>query len=213
MIDKNELINVYNENDGKIFAISRTIPRGYIFDKGTVEDPFLNPISWDDILYINNRSDVFRTGTLRFDPEQEDEIYKALRIVPKQSNNYFTRKEVEDYILNPTFEKLQAITKITSIFTMEKFRHSLVVLDNEREYDISKRVYDVINFRYEELNKGKIKSEVVIRKTKNMPSSEEKKQEKINKEVEIKRNKEQDIGARKLRQSRVKKDTVKIAKK
>jgi len=181
MINRTEIINVYNENDGRIFTVSQSDTSGYIFEPGTIEEPFYNPIPWEDIMFINNRSNVFKTGTLRFAPEEEDEIYKELRINPKQYCDYFTKSDIDDYILEPTIEKLQSIIKIKSILSIEKFRNRLVVLDNEEQYDIAKRVYDVINNRYEELNKGIIRSNIVIKQRKKRVT----KQEQLDREVQI----------------------------
>ena len=181
MINRTEIINVYNENDGRIFTVSQSDTSGYIFEPGTIEEPFYNPIPWEDIMFINNRSTVFKTGTLRFAPEEEDAIYKELRINPKQYCDYFTKADIDDCILEPTVEKLQSIVKVRSILTIEKFRNRLVVLDNEQQDDIAKRVYDVITRRYEELNRGIIRSNIVIKqRTKRVT-----KQEQLDREVQI----------------------------
>lgn len=180
MINKNEVVNVYNENNGKIFAISANDPMGYIFEPASEDgEAYMLPIVWSDVVLINNRSDVFKSGTLRFEPDMEEDIYKELHIVVNNSRNYFTRDIVIDYILNPTAERLEEIKNVNSILTIEKFRNALVVLDNEGEYDISKRVYDIINGRYQELTKGKMQSKLIIKKTKNNLVSNKVTEEKI----------------------------------
>lgn len=180
MINKNDVINVFNENDGKMFTVSQNETNGYIFEKGTVEDPFFVPILWEDIIFINNRSDVFKTGGLVFKKDEQNEVYKELRIDIK-NQNYFTRSNIENIILEPTVDKLKQIVKITSVSTIERFRHYLIKLDNEQEYDIAKRVYDVINIRYTELKRRQFKSNIVIKERKKVVTP----QEQIDREVTI----------------------------
>lgn len=161
MIDKNTIIEVYNEYDGNIYGISAFNDYGYKFERANdFGEPSITPVPFSDVQLINNKSSVFRDGTLRFDIELEEEIYKELRITP--NNNYFTKSEIEDMILNTTQEKLDQIVAITSSNTLEKFRTILIKLDNSNEYDIPKRVFDVINARAYELAKGKIKSDIKL---------------------------------------------------
>lgn len=181
MLNKNEMINIYNENDYAIYGISQIIEFGYKFEaRNEYGEPSCTPIPFSDVRYINNRSEVFRTGTLRFDKDTEEEIFKELLIRPKFDKNYLTLEDIKDIIINPTVEKLQKITNVTSTLTIEKIRGVLVSLNNEDEYDISQRVFDVINLRWDELSIGRKKSQIIIKRKKN----EQKIDDKINIENE-----------------------------
>jgi hypothetical protein len=99
---------------------------------------------------------------LRFDKDLEDEIYKDLGIRPTYDKNYFSLEDIKDIIINPTVEKLERIKNVTSTLTIEKIRGELVFLNNEDEYDIAQRVFDIINYRWDELSIGRLKSEIII---------------------------------------------------
>jgi len=166
MIDKNTVFNVYNEYDGNIYAPSAYNDLGYKFERSNeIGEPSITPVVFSDVQLINNKSAIFRNGTLRFDADLEDEIYKELRIMPDK--NYLTKDEIEDIILNTDTDKLEKLIAITSMNTIEKVRSILIKLDNTNEYDIPKRVFDVVNARIYELAKGSVRSEIklIVKKT------------------------------------------------
>jgi hypothetical protein len=168
MFNKNDMINVYNESSSPVYGLSTINDYGYKFEPANeYGEPSILPIPYVDVQYMNNRSEIFRTGGLRFEKELEDEIYKSLNVRPEYEKNYFTLDDIKDIILNPTVEKLERIKNVTSVLTIEKFRGVLVSLNNEDEYDIAQRVFDVINLRWDELSLGRIKSDIIIKKKKN----------------------------------------------
>jgi hypothetical protein len=178
MINKNDMINVLNESTSPCYGISAINEYGYKFQPcNDLGEPSFEPVPFSDIQYMNNKSEVFRTGTLRFEEDVEDDVYKSLNIRPKSDKNYYTLQDIEDIIINPTMEKLEDVKKITSVITIEKFRGVLTRLNNEDEYDIAQRVFDVINLRWDEISIGRLKSEIVIKKKRN--------EQKIDKETEI----------------------------
>lgn len=177
MLTNESLVTVYNENKGAVYA-EGLLERQYKFEAMDDDTPYETILPLSDIRHINSRSSIFRDGILRIEPEKEDEVFKVCGIVRK-SENYITTEEIQDIIIAPSAEKLQKFLEITSPVTMDKVRNVLVELDNTDEYDISMRVFDVINNRMKELNVGKRKSEIVIKKKKNEVKSEkEKKQNK-----------------------------------
>lgn len=172
MLTNESLITVYNENKGAVYA-EGLMDRQYKFEAIDDDIPFETIMPLSDIKHINSRSAIFRDGILRIEPEKEDEVFKVCGIVRK-SSNYITIEEIEDIIINPTAEKLQRFLEVTSPVTMDKIRNILVELNNTDEYDISVRVFDVVNNRMKEINVGKRKSDIIIKKKKNEQKSEEK---------------------------------------
>jgi hypothetical protein len=170
MLTNESLITVYNENKGAVYA-EGLMDRQYKFEAIEDDTPFETIMPLSDIKHINSRSAVFRDGILRIEPEKEDEVFKVCGIVRK-SENYITTEEIEDIIINPTAEKLQRFLEVTSPVTMDKIRNTLVELDNTDEYDISVRVFDVVNNRMKEINVGKRKSDIIIKKKKNEAKNE-----------------------------------------
>ena len=165
MLNKNELIDVINEFDGDIYAPSAngSDGYGYKFEKRNEEgEPSVTPVPFGDIQFINNRSTVFKDGTLTFSQDIAEEVYKSLNIFPERNSNYFTREDIEDIILRSTDEKIQKIIDITNLSAIEKFRAILTKLTNTNEYDIIQRVADYINARAWELSNGKVSTQIKL---------------------------------------------------
>lgn len=138
---------------------------GYKINGATEGDAGFDFVVFQDIRAINQKSEVFRNGTLEFAEDVKDDLNKELKI-DVNSNNYFTKRMIEDVILDPNDEKLTKIVKITSKDTMDNFRRLLVKFTNDNEYDISNRVREYIDIRTEELNKGITKSALPVPKSK-----------------------------------------------
>lgn len=122
-------------------------------------------VLFSDIKLINQKSEAFRNGTLEISEDMRDNVYKELRVDVNDSN-YFTRKMIEDIILDPDDEKITKIVNITSKDTIDNFRRILVKLTNDNEYDISNRVREYIDAREYELSNGITKSALPIPKSK-----------------------------------------------
>ena len=188
------IINVFNYSDNPVSLPTHIKPDGYWFEPANNDIPSMLPISFAEIRVANSQSDVFREGRLRFEKEHQEDIYKALSI-----NNWediLSDKEIKDIILNPTKEKLERIVNIISITAFDKVRGILVSLQNTGQYDISQRVIDTINYRYQELYRGKRRTEIKVYKTKQEVMDEVKDEiiadelEKAKKELEEKIRKE-----------------------
>ena len=176
MLTNESLIIVYNENRGAVYAEGLQ-ERQYKFEAIDEDDiPSETLMLLSEIRYINNRSSIFRDGILRIESKNEDEVLKLCG-TNKKPENYISIEEITEIILAPSAEKLQRFLEVTSPVTMDKIRNTLMELNNTDEYDISVRVFDVINGRMRELNVGKRKSEIIIKKKKNEVSVPEAKQE------------------------------------
>jgi hypothetical protein len=164
LLNDGSIINVYNYNEGVISVPSHINPMGHNFYKGSKDSPYILPLTFGEIRFINGQSQIFREGFLRFEPEIEEEVYKALQIHNWES--IMSDKDIEDIILNPTKEKLDRLIKITSISLFERVRCILTKMKNIGVFDISNRVVDTIEYRYQELYRNKLNSDIVIYKTK-----------------------------------------------
>lgn len=107
-INKNADYSVLNYGHSPV-AVS-TKHENFIIPAGTREEPSIQVMSYEDIQWINNTSTAFRNGILRFDPDYEEELYKALPVRGYQ--DILTDQEIEDIMLHPTE---QGLTRILSI--------------------------------------------------------------------------------------------------
>lgn len=162
-INDNTLIDVHNFTDGCISVTSNIRPEGYLFEPATNGNPFVLQLAFIEVRGINTQSNVFREGFLRFDPEKEEEIYKALNI--REWTNILTDEDIKSAILEPTKAKLERLIKIDSASLFERVRGMATQLDNSGAYDVSTRVKNAINERYKELYAGKRGTGIVIRET------------------------------------------------
>jgi hypothetical protein len=164
MINKKEEFEVLN-----FYDYPRYLPSmdglGYKINGQVDGDAGFEFVTFNDIRMINQKSEAFRNGTLEFAEDAKDDLYKELRI-DVNNNNYFTRKDIQDIILDPNDEKITKIVKITSKDTIDNFRRILVKLTNDNEYDISNRVREYIDARDYELHHKITKSELPIPKSK-----------------------------------------------
>lgn len=209
-ITDQSIVNVYNYSDSPVSLATTIKPDGYWFEPAINEEsPSIIPMSFLELRVANGQSEIFRDGGLKFDKEQEKEIYEKLLI--RNWEEILTLKEIEDTILNPSKKKLEKIVKITNLSAFDKIRGALVRLQNTAQYDISQRVVDTINYRYQELYTNKRRTEIVIKKTK-QEELEDVKNKTIKSEIEkIKKDLEKsiraEIKAELLKETEVKKET------
>lgn len=188
MINKKEEFEVLNYYDYPRYLPSMD-GLGYKINGQTDGDAGFEFVTFNDIRMINQKSEAFRNGTLEFAEDIKDEIYKELRI-DVNNNNYFTRKDIEDIILDPNDEKITKIVKITSKDTIDNFRRILVKLTNDNEYDISNRVREYIDARDYELHHKITVSKLPIPKSKvYKPIQEETIETAVVEETEVKETK------------------------
>lgn len=164
MINKKEEIEVLNYYDYPKYLPSLD-GIGYKINGQSSGEAGFEPIIFNDIRQANTKSESFRNGTLEFEEDRKEEVYKELRI-DVNDRNYFTRRMIEDIILDPNDEKIIKIVNITSKDTIENFRRILVKLTNDNEYDISNRIREYIDARDDELKHKIIKSALPLPKSK-----------------------------------------------
>jgi hypothetical protein len=162
------IIDVFNYSDSVCVVSSQIKPDGYLFEPARDGVPYSIPLSYSEIRVINSQSDVFRNGLLWFDKEIEEEIYTILGI--RDWKNILSDLDIRNIILNPTKDGLEKIIKISNGSMFERVRGMFIQLQNTGMYDVSMRVANVINARYDELYMGKRNSEIKI--TSSLPQSQ-----------------------------------------
>ena len=159
--NRDDMIDVLNYNKN-VVCVKATNGYSYMFPSADENDtPSILPMPYRDIEFINQSTKAFKDGHLRFNDEEEAELYEALRI--QNWDKIYTRKKIVDIILNPTIEDLNNIINIKSLGVIGRFRGELCRLVNEGNEDISVRLQQVINTRYSELVANKTQSAIQIK--------------------------------------------------
>ena len=113
-----KFIDVLNCDDN-VVTISSLNGKGYTFEPGSVEDPCVIPIPPEEIMYMNSTCSAFKNGVLRFRPEEQNEIFKAIGI---KGDDVLFIEDIDNAILNPTVENLQRMIDIKDGAQFERIR-------------------------------------------------------------------------------------------
>lgn len=174
-VNNDTLIPVLNKTQQSFYLQGRlqTADHSY-YIPGRIDEytPSEVAIPFSDIQYINNLSSVFRTE-LEFDVEYNEAVRSKLGgIIKDYIESELTPEVIKDIILNPTTEKLNKIIEVTSLVKIGVIKRTLTEMinggiENVEYNDIPSRSIQVVDARYDELNKGVLKSEIklVERKT------------------------------------------------
>lgn len=160
-IRNQQSIRVYNYTPNKVCFATRS-GRGYRFAACEDGVPSVEYMPWEDIEWLNGKSGVFRTGLLRFSPEEEQEIFEALGC-PDYRDAMFTEERIREILLNPTPENVETIIGITSSSVLERIRgrmHKLISVGG----NVSAKIESVVNARASELRNGKLKSAMSVKR-------------------------------------------------
>lgn len=152
-----KFIDVLNCDDN-VVTISSLNGKGYTFEPGSVEDPCVIPIPPEEIMYMNSTCSAFKNGVLRFRPEEQNEIFKAIGI---KGDDVLFIEDIDNAILNPTVENLQRMIDIKDGAQFERIRGRFYRMTNAGE-DLSTKVKCLIDERYKELRAGKRNSELSV---------------------------------------------------
>lgn len=158
-IKENVSIPVYNYNESNI-CIPTNIST-HILPPAVDGVPSVDYLSFAEINYINGISDCFRTGLVRFDDNDKEEIYSALGFADWK--NILTNDEIRDILLNPTIEGLQRIIDVTNASIFDRIRTIFVSLKENTDNDISNRVIKIMETRELEFKRGIYKTQIVLK--------------------------------------------------
>lgn len=168
-IDANTPIKVYNHNVSGIGMQGQL--RDYYLS-GSRGIPTVLTMPFSEVEYINSRTPAFRSGAVRFDPEVQDDVYKALYLDNWQDTVLFD-EEIERIIRENDMDAAAKFVNVTDFATIQRIRGHLVGLENDENIDVSKRMINLINTRYDEINRGIRHSKINIEKTKDRVKKDE----------------------------------------
>nr|DAV83488.1 MAG TPA: protein of unknown function (DUF5320) [Caudoviricetes sp.] len=139
-------VKVYNYNPFILAVGDKMLAPCYNYDEPTYES-----ISVDQLQYINSNSNAVRNGLVRFDENEEDDIYAELGV---DKSRIIKNEEIEDIILHPTQGKLQKLLEIidSSVFDRVVTIHQGLI--SSGAYDISNRVTMAIEEREKEFRRN-----------------------------------------------------------
>lgn len=163
-------IKVFNYTNSKICVESAN--RGYVFDPIKDSVPSLEVMSFDEIEYINSKGEIFRSGALRFEESQEEEIFEALRY-PQWRDTLISEDDIDDIIFNPTIENQKRLISIKNTGTIERIRAKLVYYNNLEKDGVSHKITNMINERFDELRRGAYNSKIVVGEIKRVNTADE----------------------------------------
>lgn len=152
-----KFIDVLNCDDN-VVTISSLNGKGYTFEPGSVEEPCVIPIPPEEIMYMNSTCSAFKNGVLRFRPEEQNEVFKAIGV---KGDDVLFVEDIDEAILNPTVENLQRMIGIKDGAQFERIRGRFYRMTNAGE-DLSTKVKRLIDERYKELRAGKRNSELSV---------------------------------------------------
>lgn len=158
-IKENVSIPIYNYNESNI-CIPTNIST-HILPPAVDGIPSVDYLSFAEINYVNGISDCFRTGLVRFDDKDKEEIYSALGFANWE--NILTNDEIKNILLNPTIDGLQKIIDITNASVFDRIRTIFVSLKENTDNDISNRVIKIMETRELEFKRGIYKTQILLK--------------------------------------------------
>lgn len=161
LITQAEKINVLNYNENKV-SVMVSPTESFTFEPSIDgKTPSVIPMTFEQIRYANNYN-TFRGGFLFFEKNKEKEIYEEIGI--SNWEDILNNEEIQNILLNPSYEGLKKIVDIKDSAVFERVRASFHKLKSEGTNDISVRVQQIINTRYKELQNKKVTTTIVIEK-------------------------------------------------
>lgn len=155
-IQETKHISVLNYNDNCV-CINVAPGKSTLFEAAVDGQPNIIPLTLDEIRYANNGS-AFRTGTLEFPEDIEDELYNELRI---DKSKVLKANEIREILLNPTKEGLIRIISIPTLSDFDRVRSQFQKLKTEG-YKLTLDMANVIETRTRELFNNHIKSNISV---------------------------------------------------
>lgn len=161
MITQAEKINVLNYNENKV-SVMVSPTESFTFEPSVDgEIPSVIPMTFEQIRYANNYN-TFRGGFLFFDKNREKEVYEELGITNWEE--ILNNKEIQEILLNPSYEGLKKIVEIKDSAVFERVRAAFHKLKSDGTNDVSVRVQQIISTRYKELQNKKANTSIVLEK-------------------------------------------------
>jgi hypothetical protein len=156
-------INIKSRNDIKVYYYGRSQlayeeeGRKYLFDGAVDGIPTVKRMSFSAIEAGNSKGLMFATGTLVFDPNEREELFAALGRTDWRET-YWSEEDIDNLLLHPTVSELNRMLKIRDMLTIERIRGRMTYLKNTALQRPSEKVIELVNHRYEEVQKGIVRS-------------------------------------------------------
>ena len=145
--------------------------REYYLDGNRGVPPVLT-MPFSDVEYINSRTPVFRNGRVQFAENERDDIYHALYLDNWKDTVLFD-EEIDRIIRDNDMDAAERFIKITDVAEIHRVRSHMVALQNDDNAEISNRMIDIINQRYDKINRGVRNSAISITKAKKRVQEDE----------------------------------------
>lgn len=153
-------INVLNYNENDIYVDSAR--EHYKFSASRDgKTPSIIAMPLSELQYIATNTNGIHTGWLTFDEEDKEEIFKLLRI--QNWKDILTNEDIEEILLHPTMESMQRLIDIDNQSYFDRVRIIMFKLIRDGA-DITKKVSDIIDQRYNELARKQRISSITLRK-------------------------------------------------
>lgn len=181
-ITNNTIVNVYNYMPIKIIA--PTSAEDYIFEPCLTDNPIFLPMTASEVKEIHSKSRVFADGWLTFEDSEKNDMYKYLRI--KNGENILSQKEIMDCIISGKRDDVVKLIHIQSKGYFERVYGVFKALKQSNMYDISMRVAKAIEYRYDELRRGVINTQIELTNTFKTANTDVKDQKIAEQEAQLK---------------------------
>lgn len=160
-INNNTIVNVCNYMPNKIIAPTNS--ETYVFEACLTDNPIILPMSVGAIKEIHSKSRIFVDGWLTFEDDVKADVYKYLKV--KDSEDILNQIEIMRCIVNGTKDDIARLINIKSKGYFERVYGVYIALKQSNMYDISMRVAKAIEYRYNELQKGIINTQIELSDT------------------------------------------------
>lgn len=120
----NGKVRVYNYELSPVgFPSQYNVQGVYIRGRSEDEEFVVERVSFDDIEAENTKSDLFKVGRLRFNPIEENEIYKKLGIEDRE--NIKSDKELIEQLKDDSIENIKKISNLKSSTLISRMKSLL----------------------------------------------------------------------------------------
>jgi hypothetical protein len=146
-----------------IKIIVSTNSKDYVFEPCLTDTPVPLAMSANEVKEVHSKSKVFVDGWLSFEDEEKADVYKYLRI--QNGENILNQIEIMNCIVSGTKDDVEKLISIKSKGYFERVYGVYTALKQSNMYDISMRVAKAIEYRYTELQKGIINTQIKLSET------------------------------------------------
>ena len=143
--------------------IASTNASTYVFEPCSTDNPVILPMAMSEIKEVHSKSRIFVDGWLCFEDDVKNDVYKYLKI--KDGSTILNQMEIMNCILSGTKDDVSNLINIKSKGYFERVYGVYTALKQSNIYDISMRVAKAIEYRYGELQRGIINTQIELSDT------------------------------------------------